>query len=264
MPVELQNLLAVVCVVVFVYMTMWYVVAIIIKRNDIADIAWGLGFITIATTSLFASQNNSFTAYVTLLLVAVWGLRLSWHIARRSFAKSEDYRYKKWRDDWGEWFYVRSFLQVFMLQGLLMIIVSLPILVIMAYSTSQTSILVAVGVLIWIFGFIFETVGDWQLRNFIRNPKHKGKIMTTGLWSNTRHPNYFGEIVQWWGIGVIALSCSYGWVGLLGPLAITFLIVKVSGIPMLEQKYDNNPEYQSYKKHTPKLIPRFNIHKAPR
>ena len=255
MPSELLALLTVVSVVVFAYMTVWYIIALIIKRNDVADIAWGLGFIVVAATSFLASQNDNPTAYFTLLLVVIWGVRLSWHIAKRNVAKSEDYRYKKWRDDWGKWLYIRSYLQIFILQGFLMIVVSMPILVIMAYSSNQSSYLVALGVLIWTIGFIFESVGDWQLQKFISNPEHKGKIMTAGLWSYTRHPNYFGEITQWWGIGIIALSCSYGWIGLIGPLVITLLIVRVSGIPLLEQKYTHNAEYQAYKKRIPMLVP---------
>ena len=142
-----------------------------------------------------------------------------------------------------------------MLQGLLLVLVSMPILVIMTFATESFSIVAALGLIIWMIGFVFETIGDRQLRNFLQKPVNKGRIMTTGLWAYTRHPNYFGEITQWWGIGIIALSCSYGLVGLIGPIVITFLIVKVSGIPLLEQKYANNPEYQAYKKRTPMLIP---------
>ena len=142
-----------------------------------------------------------------------------------------------------------------MLQGLLLVLVSMPILVIMTFATESFSIVAALGLIIWMIGFVFETIGDRQLRNFLQKPENTGRIMTTGLWAYTRHPNYFGEIVQWWGIGIIALSCNYGLVGLIGPFVITFLIVKVSGVPLLEQKYANNPEYQAYKKRTPMLIP---------
>lgn len=242
-------------IAVFGYMNAWFLVAIIARRNDVADIAWGLGFVLVALTSLVFNQNFNTTTLLTTLLVTFWGIRLSWHIASRNIKQPEDYRYKAWRETWGSWFYVRSYLQVFIVQGIFLLLVSTPILVIMTYATEGISLAIIFGLFVWLLGFVFESVADKQLRDFVRNPKHKGRIMTTGLWHYTRHPNYFGEITQWWGIGIIALSCSYGWIGLIGPIVITFLIVKISGVPLLEQKYANNPSYQQYKKQTPMLIP---------
>ncbi len=130
-----------------------------------------------------------------------------------------------------------------------------PVLLIHTYSNSGTSALAILGAALWIFGFAFESIGDKQLRAFLANPKNKGKIMDKGLWRYTRHPNYFGEVTQWWAIGVIALSSEYGWLATVGPTVITFLIVKVSGVPLLENKYASNPEYQAYKRRTSMLIP---------
>ena len=114
-----------------------------------------------------------------------------------------------------------------------------------------------VGVLVWLVGFYFEAVGDAQLARFIKDPANKGKLMQSGLWAYTRHPNYFGEVTQWWGIWIIALSVSGGWLGIIGPITITFLILKVSGIPMLEKKMAENPEFTEYKKQTSMVIPWF-------
>lgn len=241
--------------VIWAYMSVWFLVALVIKRNDVADIAWGLGFVVASITTLIKTGNHSFTAILATALVLIWGLRLSWHIGLRNIKKSEDYRYKAWRDSWGKWFVVRSYLQIFMLQGLLMLLIVSPVMLIYTYSFHGIFPLAITGTLIWIVGFLFESIGDKQLSKFISNPKNKGHIMKTGLWQYSRHPNYFGEVTQWWAIGVIALTFNYGWLGLIGPLVITFLIVKVSGIPLLEDRYKDNPEYQEYRLRTSILIP---------
>lgn len=241
--------------VIWIYMTTWFLVALFTKRNDVADIAWGLGFVVVSIATLLKTQNHSFTAILVTILVLIWGLRLSWHIGIRNINKSEDYRYKAWRDSWGKLFVVRTYLQIFMLQGFFMLLIVSPVLIIYTYSIDGITPLVIVGAIMWLFGFIFESIGDKQLKNFISEPKNKGRVMKEGLWSYTRHPNYFGEVTQWWSIGVIALSCEYGWLGLVGPAVITFLIVKVSGVPLLENKYSNNHEYQAYKLHTSMIIP---------
>ncbi len=255
MPSELLNTLSFTTIVVWVYMSIWYIIALIIKRNDVADIAWGLGFVVASVASLLFTGNQSLTAVLTTALVLIWGLRLSWHIGQRNIKKSEDYRYKAWREQWGKWLPIRSYLQIFILQGLLMLIIVSPVLIINTYAESGVYPVVVIGAIVWLVGFIFESVGDRQLKNFLRNPKNKGKLMTEGLWQYSRHPNYFGEITQWWAIGLIALSCSYGWLGLVGPAMITYLIVKVSGVPLLENKYADRPDFKAYKLRTSMLIP---------
>ena len=236
-------------------MSVWFVVSLIIKRNDVADVAWGLGFVVASIAGIFQTQNRSSAAILVTVLVLIWGLRLSWHIGSRNIKKSEDYRYKAWRDSWGKWFIVRSYLQIFIFQGLLILTVVTPVLIIATYSAGRLEPLAIIGTLLWIFGFLFEAIGDKQLQKFLSDPQNKGKVMDRGLWQYTRHPNYFGELTQWWAIGIIALTCSYGWLGLLGPAVITILIVKVSGVPLLEAKYATKPEYQAYKQRTSMLIP---------
>ena len=242
-------------IVIWTYMTFWFLVSLIIKRNDVADFAWGLGFVVVSISSFIKLANYTFTSIAITSLVVIWGLRLSSHIGSRNLKKSEDSRYKVWRDTWGKWFILRSYLQVYILQGFLMLVIVSPVLIVYTYPKERVSPLVILSILIWIFGFIFEVVSDNQLKKFVKNREDNKSIMKSGLWKYSRHPNYFGEITQWWAIGIIAFISSYGWLSIAGPLTITFLIVFVSGIPMLENKYSDREEFQEYKKHTSKLIP---------
>lgn len=248
------NNLYIVLGAVFVYMTAFFLTAAVIKRNDLADTAWGLGFILVTYLSLYLSDNLNIVQYVLAGLVTLWGLRLAIHIFSRNRGKGEDYRYKAWREEWGKWWLVRSYLQVFLLQGLLLVVIASPI-VLSSAVTPNLSWLTYIGVAIWLFGFYFEAVGDYQLRQFIKDPNNKGKIMNQGLWRYTRHPNYFGEVTMWWGIWLIAFVAPWGWFAIIGPLTITFLILKVSGIPMLEAKYVGNQDYEEYKRKTSKFFP---------
>lgn len=241
--------------VLFVYMSLWFVFSIFKKRNDVADIAWGLGFVLLTWVSFFLSDQLGVRGILVGFLVSIWGLRLASHIYFRNKGKTEDYRYLAWRKEWGSWFYLRSYLQVYLLQGLFLFLIVLPVLMINKSSTLPLIWLDFTGLIVWLFGFYFEAVGDAQLAQFIKNPLNKGKIMQSGLWKYTRHPNYFGEVTQWWGIWLIALSVPGGWVGIVGPITITFLILKVSGIPLLEKKMEQNPDFTEYKKRTSMFFP---------
>jgi steroid 5-alpha reductase family enzyme len=234
-------------------MTFWFVISVIKKRNDVADIAWGLGFIFMAWLSFFIS-GFSFKAILIDFLITVWGLRLAWHIYSRNKNKQEDSRYLEWRKTWKN-FYLRSYLQVFILQGILLFLISLPSMFINHSLGNAFGILDFIGLMIWGIGFYFESVGDAQLKQFISNPANRGKIMNQGLWRYSRHPNYFGEVTQWWGIFIIALSIPLGFVTIIGPFTITILILFVSGVPMLEKKYTGRQDFEEYKKHTSIFIP---------
>lgn len=243
--------------VLFGYMTLWFVVSLFKKRNDVADVAWGLGFALMAWTSLFLSGNFDARGLLVCILVSVWGLRLARHIYARNKGKVEDYRYAAWRAEWGRWFYVRSYLQVYVLQGVLLFVIALPVLLVHKFAVNSFGWLDVLGVAVWLFGFYFEAVGDAQLARFIQNPANKGKLMTQGLWQYTRHPNYFGEVTQWWGMWLVSLSVPFGWVGVIGPATITFLILKVSGIPLLEKKMEQHPDFAEYKRSTNMFLPWF-------
>lgn len=237
----------------FAFMTVWYVIALVKKRNDVADIAWGLGFVFLAWFSYYLSGGND-RALLVNSLVTVWGLRLAWHIHSRNHGKPEDFRYTQWRKEWKH-FYLRSFLQVFMLQGVFLFVTILPVLFINISVPEPFRGLDLVGVSVWLIGFYFESAGDYQLKQFKKNPANNGKIMTTGLWRYSRHPNYFGEAVQWWGIFLFALTIPGGWFTAVGPIMITYLLRYVSGVPMLERKYKGNDNYEDYKRRTSVFFP---------
>ncbi len=237
------------------YMSIWFIISLIRQRNDVADVAWGLGFVLMAWTSYFLSVDSGMRGLLVGALVSIWGLRLAWHIHDRNKGKAEDYRYLAWRKEWGGWFYPRSYVQVYLLQGFFLFLIVLPVLLINKNAGTALGMLDALGLVVWLFGFYFEAVGDAQLARFIKNPQNKGKLMQSGLWAYTRHPNYFGEVMQWWGLWIVALSVPDGWLGIIGPITITFLILKVSGIPMLEKKMAENIEFIEYKRRVSVFIP---------
>jgi steroid 5-alpha reductase family enzyme len=241
---------------VFVYMNFWFLFAVTFKRNDIADTVWGPGFMMLALIGAFFNPTN--INVLVALMVSLWALRLAWHIGSRLIKKrEEDRRYKNWRQGWGDKWVIRSWLNVFMFQGLLMLIVSLAFLPANLFDTGAKNPLNLIGFLIFLIGFSFEAIGDWQLKKFISRSDKKSKVMQSGLWRYTRHPNYFGEVVLWWGIWLATGGTPYFFLGIIGPLSITFLILKVSGIPLLEQKYVNDPDFEEYKKRTNAFFPWF-------
>jgi steroid 5-alpha reductase family enzyme len=237
------------------YMSLWFVISLIKKRNDVADIAWGLGFVLVAWASFILAGTASARGLLVGLLVSIWGLRLAWHIHARHRGKAEDYRYRAWREEWGRWFYLRSYVQVYLLQGGFLFLIAAPVLLINASASTPLGILDALGVVVWLIGFYFEAVGDAQLARFIADPGNKGKLLQDGLWGYTRHPNYFGEAAQWWGLWIIALSVPNGRLAIIGPITITFLLLKVSGIPLLEKRMEQHPDFAAYKARVSIFVP---------
>jgi len=254
----MTTLLTSVAVVIFSFVSILFVLSVVIKRNDIADIAWGTGIFLVSVTSFVLSEGSFILSSLLLILSALWGIRLTLRIFLRNIKKSEDYRYKKWRDEWGAWFYPRSYLQVYLLQGFLMIVVGYPFIHAGYYAGAEvhSGFLVA-GLLIWVVGYFFEVVSDFQLDRFLSDVNNRGQIMNRGLWRYSRHPNYFGEVTMWWGIWVMLITLPLSYVALVSPLMITYLILKVSGIPMLEKKFADNQAFQAYKKKTNAFFPWF-------
>ncbi len=229
---------------------LWYTLSRLLQRMDIADIAWGMGVAVMAMLSLALSSDLSTPRIVVSTAGLVWGLRLAWHIYRRSHGRPEDARYRAWRAEWGSRVHVRSFFQVFVLQTLLMAVVSLPIIVPNLRSPPTDGevnmVLLTVGGLLYVTGLLFESIADWQLARFLSDASNTGKVMRVGLWRRSRHPNYFGEVVLWWGIAAMALAQGAPAVVLVSPVLVTLLIFKVSGIPMLEEKMARDPKYADY------------------
>ena len=242
--------------VILTFVTLLFVLSILLKRNDIADVAWGVGIALVAFTAYVIAPLHSSLVLLMLILIVVWAMRLSTRIFGRFLRKSEDYRYKRWRDSWGAWFYPRSYLQVFLLQGFLMIVVGYSIVHASVFVTdSSIGTLGVIGSLLWLVGFVFEAVADRQLDQFLENPDNQGHVIDTGLWRYSRHPNYFGEVVMWWGLWVMMAGTPLGLVALISPITITLLILFVSGVPLLEKKFAGNPEFEAYKLRTSVFIP---------
>jgi len=231
-----------------------FLVAVFKRDNSLVDIAWGLSFSLLALLGLGYSQFG-IRQFVVALLVVIWGTRLAIHIYLRNRGRGEDFRYRKWRKDWGNWWVIRSFFQIYLLQWLLMLLVSTPIILVMLTPTSPFWLLDYLGVIVWLIGFFFEAIGDWQLTRFKQDPRNKNRLMTKGLWSLTRHPNYFGEASLWWGIAILAFAQTNNLFVFLGPLTIDYLLLKVSGIPLLEKKYQGRADWDKYAAKTSAFFP---------
>jgi steroid 5-alpha reductase family enzyme len=254
-----MNIFIQILILVFAYFFVFFIIGQIIKNNSIVDIGWGLGFVIVSVYSIFAEGTYDAATVVTTVLVSIWGLRLFYFILKRNLGKPEDFRYVNFRKKWGESFPVlKAYLQVYFLQSVFMYIISLSIVVTNSAPEKKNLLLfTAIGAFIWLIGFFFEAVGDYQLKRFKSGGKNRGKIMRTGLWKYTRHPNYFGEAVMWWGIFIITLSTGRWYIALASPVVLTYLLLFVSGVPMLEKKYAGNPEFIEYKKVTSKFVPWF-------
>jgi len=189
------------------------------------------------------------------LMILAWGIRLSFYIYMRNLGKPEDFRYANWRKDWGKKQPWMAFYRVFMLQGAIMWVIATPIMFVFTNHNSYPSILGYIGLFIFVFGLFFEGIADRQLKHFKSYPPNKGKIITTGLWKYSRHPNYFGEALLWWGIGLYCFSVSGYWLSFASPLIMSLLLRFVSGVPFLEEKYKNREDFKEYAKITPVFIP---------
>lgn len=254
------NLWLTVGLIILVSMILLWLLSLYLKNASIVDIFWGLGFIIIFwSTAWIATSSLSTTSLVLGSIITIWGLRLATHIYVRNHNQPEDFRYANWRTEAGPSWWWKSFFKVFLLQGILLWIIAAPLV---AVHTSIATPLkcectVLTGVALWLVGFMFEAGGDYQLKKFKSNPANKGKLLTTGYWSVTRHPNYFGDAAQWWGFYLIAFSTGAWWT-IFSPAIMTYLLMKVSGVVMLEKSLkETKPEYTNYIKSTSSLFPWF-------
>lgn len=247
-------------IAVFCYMCSVFVLAQIKRDNGIVDIAWGPGFVLIIWVINPNPADWSIGQWAINLAVHLWALRLAWSIGKRNLGAAEDWRYANWRKEWGKWVVLRSFLQVFMLQGFFMLVIALPVIIVNSLPVEvQRFPLLLTGFFVFAYGLVFEAVGDYQKSVFKSNPANSGKILQSGLWSVTRHPNYFGEAVLWWGIWIMTIGLPWLFVAiaLISPITINYLLRFVSGVPMTEEKYEGDPAFEEYKSKVPPFIPKW-------
>ena len=231
-----------------------------LKLGDagIADVFWGLGFGMLAVFYAIAFDGAEPRTILVTTLALVWGGRLSLHILRRSRGKPEDPRYAAWRAAAGNSFWWRSYFTVFLLQGFLMWVIAAPFVLSESSPVpAGLTLMDGFGAAVWLAGFLFETIGDAQLRAFKADPANKGKVLEQGLWAWTRHPNYFGDAMLWWGFFFIALSVPGGGWTIFSPILMTFLLVRVSGVSLLEKGLkESKPGYAKYVESTSAFFPR--------
>ena len=240
-------------------MLSFWLLSLILKDSSIVDIIWGAGFVmSVWVAFLNTPAMINARHYLILILVTIWGLRLSLHIFFRNVGKGEDFRYAKWREENGKQWWWRSFFKVFLLQGLLMWLIASPLSAIQA-STEPVNLIFLdyIAIITWLIGFFFEAIGDYQLTRFRANPSNKGKLLDYGVWRYTRHPNYFGDSAQWWAFYIIALAAG-GWWTIFSPILMTHFLVNVSGVAMLEKSLiERKPGYKAYAERTNAFIPWF-------
>ena len=235
-----------------------WLVSLVLRNASIVDITWGLGFVVVAWVSAVRADEAAGSASLMVAMITLWGLRLGGYLFWRNHGKGEDYRYVAMRRHWGPRFWIISLATVFGLQGVLMWVVSLPVQVSHVgegRSGAASLALVVVGLAIYLLGLGFEVIGDLQLARFKADPTHAGKVMRTGLWRYTRHPNYFGDCAQWWGFYLIAVAGGAWW-SVLGPVLMTVLLLRVSGVALLERDIgERRPAYAEYIRRTNAFIP---------
>jgi steroid 5-alpha reductase family enzyme len=245
--------------VIIAFMSLLWIISVILKNASIVDLFWGFGFVLSSGYYFMSTEGFSPRKLILMILVFIWGMRLSIYLTWRNYGKGEDFRYREFRKKYGEkryWWI--SFFQVFILQGILMWLISAPLLGAQYYDGGKSlNILDIAGIALWITGFMFEAGGDWQLAVFKANPSNKGKVLDSGFWRYTRHPNYFGDSAIWWGYGLICLAAG-SYLPLLGSVLMTLVIIRVSGVALLEKSLkEQKPEYRAYVEKTSSFIPWF-------
>jgi steroid 5-alpha reductase family enzyme len=251
------NAMLIAAITIAAVMVTTWIISLIIKNASIVDIVWGAGFAITSWVLAATVDGNSGRQNLLAVMVGLWGMRLALYLAKRNIGHGEDWRYKAMRKKKGKNFGIISLVTVFGLQGVLMWTVSLPVILGNAAKSPGVGPIAVMGIMLWLVGLMFEAVGDYQLAKFKKDPANATKVMDKGLWSLTRHPNYFGDALLWWGIGIVGAETGSGVFGLVGPLVMTFFLLKVSGVPMLERSLSRRREgYAEYVARTSGFIPR--------
>ncbi|MEZ5272100.1 MAG: DUF1295 domain-containing protein [Ilumatobacteraceae bacterium] len=233
-----------------------WLLSLALKNASIVDIAWGLGFVAVAWAVRARVDGVETRQNLLVVLTSIWGLRLGTYLFIRNHGKGEDYRYRAMRKHWGPRFPIISLLTVFTLQGALMFVVSLGVQLGQAATSPDLGVLAWIGAAVWAVGLAFEAIGDWQLARFKKDPANAGQVMDRGLWRYTRHPNYFGDACVWWGIALVAAETVLGRWGLLGAAVMTVLLLRVSGVALLEKSLSKRkPGYAEYVARTSAFVP---------
>lgn len=246
-------------ILIIVLVTLLWMYSVYIKNASIVDIFWGFGFVVITTYLFFTADNLSLRQIILSALVSIWGLRLTIHLFIRNVGKPEDFRYQKFRKDYGEhrywWF---SYFQVFLLQGVLMLMIASPLFgVYLTEENTSLNVFDFLAIALWIIGISFEAGGDYQLTKFRSQRKSKDEVLSSGFWKYTRHPNYFGDAAVWWSYALFAIAAQQYWF-VLGSLLMTYLIIKISGVAMLERSLSTDkPAYKDYAERTSAFFPWF-------
>lgn len=247
------------------YSVVIFIIARIFRDNSVMDIAYGPAFLVAVSGTLYITDSFELLPTVMTGCIAAWAIRLGSRIFRKNLGKPEDARYAKWRDEWMKkgytYFAARSYLQVNLLQVLLILVISAPAIFALAFPTSYNQWFVLAGFAVFVFGLMYETVADLQLDRFITDKKtgaEQATLMTRGLFSLSRRPNYFGETLIWWGLTIMVLPLPFGWLAVISPLTITYIVTRITG-PMLETAFlERYPEeYQHYVDTTSYFIPWF-------
>lgn len=243
-------------IVVIGSFTILWVVSISLHDVSIIDIFWGGGFVVVAWVTALWTENPSSVKWLLTVLVTVWGLRLAGYLACRNFGHEEDKRYAKMRAARGQSFWWKSYFVVFLLQAVILWVVSLPLQVGILNASSKHNFLHYLGMFVWLIGFGFEAIGDAQLATFKRKPENRGRVLQRGLWRYTRHPNYFGDFVVWWGFYLICIANGSGYWTILSPLIMSVFLMFVSGVAMTEKSMKSEkPAYADYMRRTNIFFP---------
>jgi steroid 5-alpha reductase family enzyme len=246
-------------VALIVLMFIGWLISLIYRNVTIVDSLWGLGFVLVAWITFSFDKGYVLRSGLIAVLTTLWGLRLTAHLSWRNWGAGEDPRYGSWRKAAGDRFWLVSLLKVFLLQAVFLWVISLAVQIgQISPAPDYMTWLDLLGLVIWTLGFAFETASDLQLARFKSDPDNAGKVMSKGLWAYSRHPNYFGESLVWWGIFLIALATPSSWWTVISPLVITVVLLKMTGIPLTEKSIaDKRPGYTDYIKQTNAFIPWF-------
>ena len=239
-------------------MTVGWIFSVLRHNVTIVDSLWGVGFVLVAGVTFWTGNGFGGRSLLILMLTAAWGLRLAGYLTWRNWGQPEDHRYGQWREKSGQGFWFVSLFKVFWLQALFLWFISLVLQKAqLSTEPSRFTALDILGAVVWAAGFVFESVGDWQLARFKADPKNRGRVMDQGLWAWSRHPNYFGEFLIWWGFFLVALATPGGWWTVVSPVIISLVLLKMTGVPLTEAALKTRrPGYAEYIEKTSTFFPR--------